>query len=389
MKIRCNTKRGSAIMTVMIVITVIGMLVVAMVYSSSVRALRARQLGNKTRAIAIAEAGVAQAYSVLATNWALRYNNSAFPPSNYGGGTYDVTVRVPAGNSNQAILVSTGFYSTVSASVMADLYNYGGTNVGVGTNNVGQGAYGYAIVSGGKMNWSGSGDVTLGPDIKVHCNDAFKMAGSGGVEGDISSSVKIWLTGSSHITGDAAAPLFDTSGSCITGSKTTGSVAAVAIPNIDLTPYYNAALASGQVYNGNQHFSSGNVAPSGGIMWVNGNLKISSSGQMIGCFIATGNVDITGSGDQIKVANYPAFVSRDGDVDLAGSGQTHGLIYVKTGNFDTSGSGNHTGSIIVGGTFDASGSGDFMTYENSTPVPPGGGVTSSSTDQIGISAWYK
>jgi cytoskeletal protein CcmA (bactofilin family) len=378
-------------MTVMIVITVIGMLVVAMVYSSSVRALRARQLGNKTRAIAIAEAGVAQTYSVLATNWGLRYNNSVFPPSNYGGGTYDVTVQVPAGNSNQAILVSTGFYSTVSASVMADLYNYGATNGGGGGGGgSGQGAYGYAIVSGGTMTWSGSGDVVLGPGAKIHSNDRFKMTGSGGVEGNISSTVKIWLTGSSHITGNAAAPVFDTSGSCITGSKTTGSVAAVAIPNIDLTPYYNAALASGQVYNGNQHFSSGNVAPSGGIMWVNGNLRISSSGQMIGCFIATGNIDITGSGDQIKVANYPAFVSRDGDVDLAGSGQTHGLIYVRIGDFDTSGSGNHIGSIIVGGTYDASGSGDFMTYENSTPVPPGGGgTTNGPTDQIGISAWYK
>jgi hypothetical protein len=116
---------------------------------------------------------------------------------------------------------------------------------------------------------------------------------------------------------------------------------------------------------------------------------------MIGCFIANGAVKITGSGDQIKVGDYPAFVSLTKKNDQAGSGKVHGLIYSgKSGtlSFDRSGSGDVTGSIISKGNFDASGSWSAMAYENSTPVPPasgGGGGGGSSGDRVGVIAWQK
>ena len=255
------------------------------------------------------------------------------------------------------------------------------------------GAYTYAIVSGGKMGWSGSGTLNVGGG-KIHANGQFKMTGSKLVIGNISSRVKIWLTGSTKITGNAAAPAIKADGGAITGTTTVGLVPPVTIPDIDLTPYYNQALANGQVYNASTYHLSGSsdITVPGGVLWVNGNFKFSGSGKLIGCFIATGNIDYSGSGDQIKVADYPAFVARDGTIDISGSGKSHGLIYAKTGGFDKSGSGDHIGSIIVNGDFDASGSWNALTYENSTPVPPtggGGGGSEVFSDRVSVIAWQK
>lgn len=393
MKTRCNTKCGSAIMTVMIVITVIGMLVVAMVYSSSVRALRARQLGNKTRAIAIAEAGVAQTYSVLATNWILRYDNSAFPPSNYGGGTYDVTVQVPAANSNQAILISTGFFAGASASVAADLFNYGANNSSntppQGGLGPGADAFDYAMVSGGDMSFVGNMDMQMS-NAWFHSNGALTGNGVQTIEGNVSSSTEIDFP---NITGIADAP--SVSGNV--GTKKEGPVSPVIIPNIDLTPYYNAALAKGQVVNGNVSLS-GNVTPVGGIMWVNGDISF-DSGTFTGCFIATGNVNTgTGNGTYTfrPVNQYPTLVSRDGDMTWQGGNGSlmdfQGLVYLKTGSLDKSGNGDvhGLGTIIAAGGISKNGGWSGMLYQDSTPVPPGGGgTTNSPTDLIGVSAWYK
>lgn len=392
MKTYCNTKRGSAIMTVMIVITVVGMLVVAMAYASSVRALRARQLADKTRAVAIAEAGVAQVYSVLATNWALRYNANAFPPSNYGGGAYSVTVTVPAANSNQAILVSTGFYATVSAIVAADLFNYRGNSSNTppqGGIGAGADAFDYAMVSGGDMSFLGNMDMQMS-NAWFHANGSMTGNGVQTIHGNVSSSTEIDFP---HIEGIANAP----SVSGTVGTEKEGAVSPVIIPNIDLTPYYNAALASSAVSNNNVTLS-GTYSPPGGILWVNGDITF-ESGTFTGCFIATGNI-YTGTGNGTytfrPVNQYPTLVCRDGDMTWQGGNGSlvdfQGLVYLKTGSLDKSGNGdvNGLGSIIAAGGISKNGGWSGMLYQDSTPVPPGGGgTTNGPTDQIGISAWYK
>lgn len=237
-------------------------------------------------------------------------------------------------------------------------------------------AYEYAILSCEDMTFTGSGIIDVGEGL-VHTNGNFKMPGSGTLRGNLSSSVRIWCTGSTIIHGDATTPVWKgMSPGNVTGTATTASVDPIAIPDIDLTPYYNEALANGEVYTGDQHFSvSSTIQPVGGIMWVDGDLKISGSGNIIGCFIATGYIKISGSGDQIKVGDYPAIVSRDSYIDISGDGQFHGLIYAPNGYINKSGSGDVVGSIICGGEFKKSRSWSIMTYEDSTPVPPSGGGT--------------
>ncbi|KQC04568.1 MAG: hypothetical protein APR54_08770 [Candidatus Cloacimonas sp. SDB] len=229
--------------------------------------------------------------------------------------------------------------------------------------------YSYAIATNGTMKWSGSGSLNVG-EGNIHSNGKFTMTGSKKITGNISSSTEIKMTGSTKISGDAAAPVVSFSGSAISGTVTIEAVDQLIIPDIDLTSYYEHAQANGQVFDGNQQFSgSGNLEPAGGIMWVNGDIRISGSNNMIGCFIATGSIKISGSGDQTKVDNFPAFISRDSDIDISGSGKSHGLIYAGQ-DFDKSGSGDHIGSILSKGNFKSSGSWSVLTYENSKPNSP-------------------
>lgn len=392
---RCGRNDGTAFIALIIIVLLVSVGTTMLMTQAKQQTYTTARVRDYLSAQAYAEAGANEAYNKLKTNFAICGNDAEFPMTTYADGTYDATVTQVS--SNQAAIVCVGTRGVATAWVKLDAINYNpGTSATPGTPGSPpdpNDAFGYAVVSGGLMTWSGSGVMDIGGG-KIHTNNKYKMVGSQEVIGDVSSCVQIWLTGTTKITGDAAAPVIKASGAVITGSQTVGPVPAVSIPDIDLTPYYNEASANGQVYSGNQHFTgSADLVIPGGIMWVNGNFKYSGSGQIIGCVIATGDIDISGSGDQIKVNEYPAVVARDGEIDISGSGKFHGLLYSGNGGFDKSGSGDVTGSIMTKGEFDKSGSWSLMAYENSVPVGPGTdgteGTEGTEGDLVGVSAWQR
>ncbi|MBU1693583.1 MAG: hypothetical protein KKC51_06430 [Verrucomicrobia bacterium] len=381
-------RAGSALVTMMIVLLLVCMASAALVGFARQQTHAMGRARDYMKAQSYAEAGANEAYSLLKTNFGLRNEAGAFPATDYEDGGYDATVT-PVGNA-MALITSVGHCGPVLATVMIDVKNFNYREPGSEGGGP-EGAYGYAVVSDDLMTWSGSGTMAIGGGGKIHSNNRYKMSGSEKIYGNVSSCDQFWTTGSTEIYGDAAAPTWKgKSPDNVHGTATTGPVALVPLPPIDLTPYYQHALANGQVYNGNQHFmGSADLAPAGGIMWVNGNLQWSGSGQLIGCFIATGDVKLSGSGDQIKVEDFPAVISRDGDIDISGSGKFHGLIYAITGEFDKSGSGDVVGSIFCAGEFDKSGSWSLMTYEDSTPTAPGDSTPGTEGDLVGVTAWQK
>lgn len=387
-----RSRAGSALFTVMIYSGIAAMAVGVMMTFALNQPKMVQRAVAYTKAKAIAEAGANQAYSILATNFAAKDDPSLFPLTPFDDGAYDVTIQT---NTDKWVtIVSVATCKDARATAVLDLQNFGGGTTGSSTpgeggpgdtNHPGIGAFAYAILSGGTMDWSGSGTLNAGGG-KIHSNGKNNMVGTKEVIGNFSSSVSVTLKGSTKISGDANAPTISVAGGAtVTGTKTEGPVPAVTIPDIDLTPYYNEAVKNGQVTNGSPYHvgGSGDFVIPGGILWVNGDFKWSGSGNIVGCVIATGNIDWGGSGDHIKYGDYPAFISRDGDISYSGSGKTHGLIYAKTGTYDRSGSGAHWGQIICNGAFDASGSWDLLTYENSTPVPPSGGGSGSGTGSAG------
>ncbi len=383
-----RVRDGSALLTVAVVLGVLVIVVGAMMTYALNTPYVTRRIANQIRAKNIAEAGANEAYSILATNWSLRHNPSAFPAKDFRGGRFDADVQ-PIGTA-LAIITSTGIYREATAVAVLDIRNHNASTNETSTNNP-PNAFSYAIVCGGQMTWSGSGltDVSGG---WIHSNYKYKMTGSQVISGNVSCVNEIWSVGSTEIRGTARAPNWKgSSPGNVTGGGTTAPVPLVPIPNIVLDPYLQWAQANGQVYNGNVHISGASdyVVP-GGVMWVNGNFKWSGSGRFIGCVIATKDINFTGSGPQVKVGRLPAFISRDGNIDISGSGNINGLIYAKTGSFDKSGNGVIRGSVIAANEFRKTGGADVFIYEDSTPTPPGGGgETPLGGDLVGVAGWQQ
>jgi len=389
-------RQGAALVSLMVIVLLVSIAGAAMVGFAKQQAFSITRVRDYMKAQAYAEAGANEAYSILKSDFASAQDPSLFPARNFGDGGYDATVT--AVGSDQASIESVGQCGNASITVKCDVMNMapaggGGGGGGGGSTPPAVGAYTLVIVSGEKMTWTGSGTMDINGGT-IHSGADTKLTGSGKFNGNFESQGRIWSTGSVKINGDATAPSWKgKSPGNVLGTATTATPDPVALPPIDLTPYYDEALANGQVYNGYTHWSgSSKVTIPGGIMWVNGKFKYSGSGGIEGCIIATGDIDITGSGDQIKVGDFPALISRDGDIDIAGSGKFHGLIYAINGDFDKSGSGDTWGSIFCKGKFKKSGSWQLCTYENSTPVPPGGGGGGGgggSSDHVVITAWQQ
>lgn len=351
---------GSGFITTVIVTFMVTGLLSVVVRGSAHRAFMAQKLADRTRAQAIAEAGVSRAYALLAQDFDLRTNDAAFPPTEYGGGCYDVTVI--AIGEDLAVIQSTAEHDSTEETAILDVRWQGGSA------SEGGPAYECAILAAGQISWTGCGVFT--GDSRVHGNGLFKQAGSGELNAWVTSSDEVTLNGNSgEIDGDVTAPDVSGKTSKVTGTITETAVDEIAIPQIDLVPYYNEALAHGEVYEGDRTIS-GSFSPAGGIMWVNGNLQISGSGNLTGCFIATGDIHVSGSGTHAKMSGYPGFVSRDGSIKFSGSSTREGLVYARIGSVEITGSGSLTGSIICGGDFKKAGCSTIVNYVDSTPVAP-------------------
>jgi hypothetical protein len=392
----CRRREGQALLTVMGIIFALCIVLGVVIAASSARTYMAQKLADRTRAVAIAEAGAASAYSVLVTNFSLRTNSAAFPGAAYGGGSY--ALKVTPVSSNVAVVSSTGTCGIAKEYVVLDVKNYGpygATNWSSGgtTNGLSTNAFDYAICAGGTLSWAGNADMQMSNGW-MHCNAGYSANGNNTIRGNVSSSVSIGMVGGAEITGTGEAPVISGGG---IGNPVIATVPLVPIPIIDLTPYYNAALANGQVFTGTKSLS-GTVTPSGGIMWVNGDISI-GDGLYTGCFIATGDISIGGgnaSAEFVKVNQYPVMASRDGDISVQGGKQSllafNGLIYCKTGGFNKQGNGNvqGRGSIIAAGGVSKNGGWSGMLYENSTPVPPAGyGGSNPGNYVVGVSAWQR
>ncbi len=164
-----NSREGSALLTVLLVVLISSVLVASFFAMSTQRSFMAKRLTNRTRAISIAEAGVHVAYSILSTNFDARASDDAFPATSYGGGQFDVTVT--AISNNIAVIKSEGLYQGVAEVVILDVTKYGADTPGSGgtSNPPPQGAWACAIISGDDMTWTGSGMTDVGSG-KIHTN---------------------------------------------------------------------------------------------------------------------------------------------------------------------------------------------------------------------------
>jgi hypothetical protein len=387
-------KRGAALMTLMIIVLLVAGTGAYLVNDAKQQLFAVTRVRDYLKAQAYAEGGANQAYSLLKTNFALRTSSGSFPMTAYGDGVYDVTVT--SVGSNKASISCIGERGEAAANVMLDIQNFAAGTGGTTTSGVppAVGVYTYGIVSGGQIWLRGNGTLNMGTG-KAHANAVYDHSGTKFIIGNISSSAGITMSGNAKVTGNAAAPSISAAAGKITGTRTVAPVPLVTIPNIDLTPYYNVALANGQVYGTPSVpvTKAVSASPPGGVIWVNGTMSISGGGALVGSFIATGDITSSAGGSIRKANNYPLLVSRDGNITVSSVATLQGLIYAKTGTFRKTGNGIVQGTIIANAGVEGAGGWDYMSYENSTPVAPvsggGGGSAASDGSRVGVIAWQK
>jgi len=106
-------QHGSALLTVMVVMGVVGFAMLPMVWLALQQPQSVRVSCNRMRAKAIAEAGISLAFQKLSTNFDLRNDPSAFPSATYAGGSYTTTVT--SLTSTTATIACVGVYQGVAA----------------------------------------------------------------------------------------------------------------------------------------------------------------------------------------------------------------------------------------------------------------------------------
>lgn len=380
-------RNGSALIAVMGVALLISMTVIAVVTTGRQQVYSAQRQCDQIKAQMIAEAGANQTYNLVKTNFAACANSNNFPVTDFDGGTYDATVTTVG--TNRANISCDGAYRSGRATAKLDIENIPQIKTNAAP-TPGMSPYGCTVLAGRDIEWVGNADLFTS-NSWFHANGLYTANGVNKLYGNMSSHSGIELVGGASIYGIGRAPYID--GGYVATSMVT-SVQLLAIPDLDLTPYYNAALASNQVYSGDRAIS-GTVTPPGGIMWVNGRLYM-GNGTYTGCFIATGGIELqtTGNGTitVTKTQRYPILVSRDGGILVKQAKQFNftGLIYCKTGSFEKQGNGDvyGIGTIIAAGDVTKNGGWAGMIYQDSTPVPPGGSDVTSS-DRVIVTAWQE
>lgn len=389
--IRGVGRRGSAILATFGLVLLVALICSSMYGYSSQQVFSIVRTRDFLRAKVIAEAGANQAYNKVRYDFTKVANASLFPETDFGGGTYDVSFT--ASGTNQAHLISVGRCGMAEARVSADLLNQDRQTVSWLTDNrkVDPAVFtNYAVLAGGMIDWGGGGEIRNGG--KVRANNKIEMVGGGDFTGPnlkVYSSQQIYIQGSSTIQGDAFAPSIQGKVDQITGVKTIQQLPYITIPIIDLTPFYQKALENNQVKNGDFSLNS-DYAPAGGVLWVNGNFKI-SNGSVSGCIVATGNIDSSTSRTLAGTNGYPVLISRDGNIKITSTPTIRGLVYARSGSLDWTGGGILTGSIITAGDIDKGGGSDLIVHFNPAPpeIPYSPLSTTNRADYVIITAWQE
>ena len=392
-----RSNEGSALVLAVCITATVGLM------GASLLAFADYQIGAMERArqdnvaMAVAEAGANAAFAVLKTNFANKDNSALFPATAYNGGTYDVTVT--SVEDDKAQIKSVGISGTSTQTVIVDVRDFStgteGSGGGEGSGPDTTTPWGHAVFVNGSITHNGAGTAfgNVRCNATMTCNGSLNW-GSATNPVAIACKTKFSANGSITIRGSVTAPTISINGSKSIDQQIIATPPTIAFPTLDLTPFYNVAVANNQVYAGTSYNGSqtwGTIP--GGVRWYNGNFSANGSTTFSGCIIATGSISFNGGVTQTQVNQLPAFVSRDSTVTCNGSHTVNGLVYSK-GNLTWNGAGSLNGGILCGGSLTFNGSygniywSNYIPSTNTTSGGTGGGE-GTTAPQVGVTAWQK
>lgn len=404
---------GFSLITTMFLMGVISTLMAMLIYGGNQRNFTARRLVDRIKATAYAEAGFEHALAKLVDNWEYRYDASAVLPdgvttggealmSDTGNGTASSAIATYAEGffeltltpiSNRYCLVQssgTCGQQQVDVHVLVEdfLADSGSSTPG---NTPDNSAWEDTLFAAGSMDLGGSGDI----DGSLHSNGAMKMNGNVEIEPNdvnMSSSTKISINGNVQADGSFTAPSFKVTGDKESSATyTTAPVPTKDFPELDLTSLYNTALENGQVINGNVKQSNDlnwNNVP-GGVVWINGYMKISASANLACTVIATGYINITGNANwDMGYTGFNHIISRDSSIKIGGHTEVNGVLYAP-GDISLSGNARLYGAVVSGSDVDVNGNVEVINYNPAAVADIVPAEDAPRDTLIGISAWQK
>lgn len=366
-------ERGTVFMTTMISMFIMTLIATYVFEVSSQDLNLAKQMDKSLQALGLAEAGLAEALSRLKVD----INDTIFNETPLGEGTYAASVSTVSGRQ---LVSSTGTVSGFSRTVTAEVQPPSAS------------ALNYILAGGSDLDLklTAKSTATITGDIYAANNISMKATAS-------QASIVIQNPGDVY----AGGTITNSGGNIIYHSLNPNWPTLISFPVFDYTFYQAIAQTNGYYYNTNKTYTAASplpTFPTGGVIYVNGNITISATQPTTkACLIATGSITISQGTTTInQYLNYPAMMTRDGDITIRSVGNSAqgtlvatGLVYA--GN-DFSISGNHntatvTGSIIARGTLSESGTQASLTMVYQAQSPPG--MTSSSATTMRVKSYNK
>ena len=302
-------RSGSALLSVVVIATIVFIVTGGLCAFSLGTAQQVRHMTDTIRAKAIAEAGANEAYSRLSVPtdyYSLRTNATAFPTTEFGGGSYQIILEPETRGRTR--VVSVGRFGVAEQRVNLHLWDA----------NVPPRYFGYAIFANGDINFNGK------PRF---------------IEGDAHSN-QIWILGNNALN------LYDNINGLI-GAQNQADIPSShrmawdweeipfpSLSDVEFQEFLEAADAAGQLTTMDGRPLGGNDALIvNGVCVVYGNLTVNGGAQLSvnGLLYVTGNVTSNGSGDIDIVGTILA----GGNVRLNGSSSSFQYDYVPSRYLDT------------------------------------------------------
>ncbi len=339
-RMRNNRSKGSALVTVMLTLTVVMFAAGAAMAMAVFMPRMVRRQGDFIRAKAIAEAGINEAFSRIAGDYSLVHSPAAFPVTAFADGEYHVTPH-PLGEG-AAILTSIGRFGNAEARVAVDVQHDRGLYGTTGARS----PWGHAIFANCSLQFHGTPPAVRGG---MHTNQTFGLSGNPkNMEGTVTARSFNW-------TGGELPPEQIGAWEEIEFPKLTDQVF------VDL---HQVAQANGAVRPGGTYRQADFADIPGNVAWFTGNVTFHGSFDFEGYVIVDGNVTFRGSG----VRNLEGLLYIDGTVTCNGS--TTMTI---------------EGSMLAGGNVTWNGAAAIFAY--GFAGPPGIEPTGDVDDHVSVAVW--
>ncbi len=337
---RRASRNGSALLAVMLISGILLLAATAMLALASNASFRMRRLAFDSKALSIAEAGIADTIGKLTTNY--WHWQDATNAANFAEGSYFVISRTLPGGS--VLLISTGTVGTVSRMTAVEL---------LGTDrdrNDMLFSLDGAILSGGDVRFRTAAFTIRG---NVHSNQEI-ISASGAQNGDF-----LPATGATNVFITAVGGIGNLQGTLQPG------VTPRELPAFNFDSYRQLAIAGGIYLEGNQSPRHWNPRPANGIMYVNGNITISGDSSLVGTLVVNGNVTFENNYTQTAFAPGMPAVLSTGNVTMGNRGRIDGLVYAAVNVFINNNV-DIDGGIISGGYTEINNSSD-ITHPSEAP----------------------